>query len=494
MLLINYDFLLIRNVVFVFFIYILLLLITKQDVLAQGNSNGYTPLKRHLLPDNIVSKELKYRTKVLENLPSKHTKYYKEIYSDLYRKRDVEIENHYYIYDDSIMNFIENIAKEIKKVNPQITFDTDRIWLSSDYSPNAFTHLDGLIVLNMGLLSICDNESQIAFVLCHELAHYQLKHTTKLLDKQISILYSEETKSELEKIGSTAFDNREKATKWLKNIIYDHTKHSRDREFEADSLAMIYLKNTRYDSYEAISCLNILDIVDMESLTAKFELEKVFNFPDFIFKKRWIEEEQTLFQNAKRVFDDSLDLDSVKTHPDCTKRAKWIQDHLSQSDKKQTKGNLKYTIKQKVVYESIVSELENDQIDLCLFHTLNLLQTYPNDIFLNKLVGHCFSLLHKAQKEHQFSAYVSLATQSKSDSYKKFLRFLNNLHLTDLSSINYYFLKTRFDSFFQDEDYLYQIIKAAYTAELPLEVAAYKKLYTTKFSKGKYIEEIQKFQ
>ena len=74
----------------------------------------------------------------------------------------------------------------------------------------------------------------------------------------------------------------------------------------------------------------MLDNVDDSLLFKPLKLEQVFNFPDYPFKKRWIQKESVLFSEMKE--DDSpltqKEKDSLKTHPDCAKRILMLEDSV----------------------------------------------------------------------------------------------------------------------------------------------------------------------
>lgn len=53
---------------------------------------------------------------------------------------------------------------------------TTTVYLERDYTPNAYVWQSGVVVVTLGLLAQVEEEAQLAFVLAHELAHYQEQH------------------------------------------------------------------------------------------------------------------------------------------------------------------------------------------------------------------------------------------------------------------------------------------------------------------------------
>ena len=225
-------------------------------------------------------------------------------------------------------------------------------------------------------------------------------------------------------------------------------------------------------------------------------LKAVFNFPQFRFKDRWITEEETMFKSGKRVFDNALDKDSAKTHPDCSKRAEWVIRQLNgtatgKKNHLNTSENFQNIVKM-ARFETVLAEYYGDNIDDCVFHTLQLLQFYPDDIFLNTLIGECFNTLYAVQKAHTFSKYVSLPRIDKPELFQPFLRFLNNLTLREFAGLSYNYLMRCPTVFQDDEAFLTQLAVAAKNFEQTEALQQLKEKYRTAFPNGQHKDEIFK--
>ena len=282
----------------------------------------------------------------------------------------------------------------------------------------------------------------------------------------------------------------------MKDFVYDRRRHSRTFEQQADSMALVYLKKTPYNRAQAATSLMLLDTLDESLFKPTFDVKTVFNFPQFRFKDRWIAEEETMFRNGKRVFDNAFNKDSAKTHPDCVKRAEWVLEHVKGSasgknDNIYTPDNFQKTVKM-ARFESVLAEYRGDAIDDCIFHTLQLLQLYPDDVFLNTLVGKCFNTLYAAQKAHTFSKLVSLPRVDKPEPYQPFLRFLNNLNLRELSGIAYNYLVRCPETFQNDEAFLAELALAAKSFEQNDALIQLKEKYKTAFPNGQHKDLIFK--
>lgn len=85
-------------------------------------------------------------------------------------------------------------------------------YIERNYTPNAYAWQSGTVVVTLGLLAQIDSEAQLAFVLAHELAHYQQQHAY--------LRYRQ---------GNA------------------QTMRRNDHELEADSLALLWLRAAGYD-------------------------------------------------------------------------------------------------------------------------------------------------------------------------------------------------------------------------------------------------------
>jgi len=121
----------------------------------------------------------------------------------------------------------------------QLTHRQDFVWdvkiIKDDATQNAFASPGGHIYVYSGLIKYLDNESQLAGVLGHEIAHADRRHTSQQLQQQygISLLLSlvlGENPNQLAQIAAGL----------------GQLKFSRDFEREADNYSVIYLNNTPY--------------------------------------------------------------------------------------------------------------------------------------------------------------------------------------------------------------------------------------------------------
>lgn len=129
----------------------------------------------------------------------------------------------------------------------------------ADPAVNAFILPNGAMFITTGILSIIENEAQLAFVMSHELAHYELRHSLRQTRTQqnnakrgavLGIVLAA-----LAGGASGTYDpSITNSVSSLWSLSAD-SHYSRDLEREADKTGLIRLVNKNYDLSEGIKLL-----------------------------------------------------------------------------------------------------------------------------------------------------------------------------------------------------------------------------------------------
>ena len=401
-----------------------------------------------------------------------------------------------FLFQDSINQYLDNILQTIVTANPKIKRKKDvQIFLSRYYWPNATCVGEGSLILNIGLLRRLENESQLAFIIAHELAHYTRNHVNKSIRKRVQKLNSLEAQKVIRDLNKDAYNAHERADDFFKDVVFDHRKHSRLFESEADSLAILMLQNTPYDVREGIRTLEILDNIDKEKYPKDLNLAERFDFESYPFRKRWLEKESGL--SIKQVDDFAWDADSLKTHPDCQRRIvnlKRIIPANYSNDKQNIQTSIDFENLVRVAdFEIVASAFELGNYGKTIFYALQLLDKYPDNAWLHAIVGICFYDIYVSQENHKLGKYLDLPSNKYKDSYREVLQFIHNLRLKNIANIAYFFIQKNKDAFEEDEYFLYAMILTADLVEDKDEVKFYKKQYLSKYKKGKYVKHVREF-
>ncbi|WPP53732.1 M48 family metalloprotease [Catalinimonas niigatensis] len=356
--------------------------------------------------------------------------------------------------------------------------------------------------MNVGLIRKFEHPDQLAFVFCHELAHYKLDHVNIAIAERIKSLNTKETQEKLKNAQKRKFRSTTAVAEVLKEITYEGRRHSRRHEKEADSLALSYFYNTRYDLNQAIRTLEILDSIDVEKNDYPISLEQVFQSPEYPFDHQWLAKEESLSFGfggiASSVY--QLHEDSLKTHPDCQKRIAWL---LQEKNKWQYVGNKHPveipeskrfdTLLAICELEVIASEYKFQKYGKCLFLILNALRKYPNHAYLHSMIGKCLYQIYQAQEKHELASHVDLPSPKHTEEYNKVLNFIQNLRLSELAQVAYYYMKKHSGSHQENEEFLYALILSCEMMHKTDEIALLREKYHSLFINGKYASEINQY-
>ena len=380
----------------------------------------------------------------LEQLPSKNKKDFQEVYADRWENVKEKFDKQE-IYTPAIaQEYLDALVAEIVKANPSLRGLVFHCYFSRSDVPNASYIGEGIILFNMGLFDRLDNESQVAYVLGHEISHFLLHHQENSINKYVTTINSEEVQAQLRKIKGSEYRKREQLQQLVKGVAFDSRRHSRDHEAQADSMSVELLRNTRWDPSGALTALAILDVIDTDTLNTASCLQQLFNSPNYPFQKRWIAREEGLLGGHARLKRDEQ-ADSLKTHPDCQARIRLLTPVIN---RKPPAGSLQFVVDaakfaslQRIFrYETIEYAFVTKEYTESLYDAMELLQKNPGDAYLIAQIGRLMNGLYVAQKGHTLSKVAALPSPEYSPSYNLLLQFVQNLYLEDMAAINYHYL------------------------------------------------------
>lgn len=304
--------------------------------------------------------------KNIENASRKEKKSQKEflLNSNFYIDRYIQSGN--VLFGDPITEYVNKVADKLLASDPKLRKEL-RFYTSKSSEVNAFATNQGMVFVNIGLIAQVQNESQLAFVLAHEIAHYVKKHSLNAYVEQKNMAKTRDFKSLSES---------------QKDLILSN--YSKENEFEADEYALEMLRKTEY-AYEAFE--GVLDVLQYSYLP----------FDEVPLDSTWFQSKYYMFPGSflpdtvNRILgDDDFD-DDKSSHPNIRKRREVFDEYVS--------GNNKF----KGTKSSLLSEEEFEYIrDLCRFemtriYLLNLRYAralynvyllsdkYPENLFLKEV-------------------------------------------------------------------------------------------------------------
>jgi hypothetical protein len=431
---------------------------------ARAQEKDFTPVTENaaLLASLLDQYQQRYKDD-LGQLPSGNRKDYVEIYNERWKDIQEKFDKQEIYTAAEAQDYLDKLVSVIVKGNPELRNHPFHCYFSRSYIPNAAYIGEGIILFNMGLFDRLTDESQVAFILCHEISHYILRHQEKSIEKYVIAINSPEVQAQLHKIKGSEYHQREQLQSLVKGLTFDSRRHSRDHESEADSMAVELMRHTAFALTGATSTLALLDSVDKDDFDAESCLQRTFNAGDYPFRKKWLAREEGLLgghARLKRGDQEGL-ADSLKTHPDCSLRVRLLMPMVKGGPGVGPGGGpgvgpgggpgggrafvvdsvMFRQLRERCRYEIIEYAFAADEYTQSLWLALELLQQRPADAYAVAQVGRVLNGIYQAQKAHTLGKVVDLPAPDYAENYNSLLQFVQNLYLVDLASISYYFLR-----------------------------------------------------
>ena len=400
-----------------------------------------------VLRRNYYEQALQNKNKLVNSLTATYKKDYQEIYESRFATVAELLQSSRPVTETEANNYLQSLLKKIIDVNPELKSREIRLVFSRDWWPNAYSIGEGTLVINAGLMIYLANEAELAFVLCHELAHFFLDHSNSSIKKHVETINSEAFKKEIKRLQKEEYRVNQQLEALLKPIIMSSRSHRRENEAEADRYAFIFMKKTGYDCNAINSCLEMLGHVDDTSSFKPLDVQQAFNFTEYPFKKRWIQKESVLFSELKE--DDSplskREKDSMQTHPDCDKRIELLKDSISQV---QSPGQnfliseeIFNRLKKDFYVEIAEQEYKNENLSRNLYYSLLLLQREEYAPFALFSIARALNDMYESQKAHRLGAMTEGETRGYKKDYNLLLRMISRLKLDEIAALSYQFCK-----------------------------------------------------
>lgn len=242
------------------------------------------------------------------------------------------IANNQFLVQPEMYKYVYELLQEIISGNKKFFTQAPFLLIDRNSSVNAYALGNNILAVNIGLLAFVETREELALVLAHELAHNSLRHPENSMIEKADLLTSEKYKNELEEISKSTYGKYSRLTKILEGYSFSRAKHNRYHEEEADSMAHVLLANSKM-SYDPKIFLRL----DSADFIYKKELKN--NISDYFSKagiqldENWLKKAGRGLSTKKYNFKDLTLADSLKTHPDCIDRYKYLAAKLPANEK-----------------------------------------------------------------------------------------------------------------------------------------------------------------
>lgn len=175
---------------------VLLLFLCFQLVCSQDAVNEY-------LPQNINETEI-YLKRINSNYINKIEGPFSSKIKKVFKDRDENIlksiKDSSYVFIPEIKAHLDLILANIFASNPKIDTTDFNFFINNSMLPNAACYGDGMFQINIGLFTALESDDELAFVICHEIAHKYLEHSLKNVSNVIATINSKETKKKVRQV------------------------------------------------------------------------------------------------------------------------------------------------------------------------------------------------------------------------------------------------------------------------------------------------------
>lgn len=287
------------------------------------------------------------------------------------------------LFGDTVTQYVNQVADHVLINEPALRTKL-RFYCLRSTEANAFSTNQGIVFVTLGLLAQLENEAQLAFILSHEIAHYELRHS---IDGYVQndVIFNKKSRYD-------SYNDR----------IHVASTYSKEREIQADSLAIVRISKTIYSCDEGIEALFVTQFSALP-----FE-ELAFNTA--ILQPSMMKFPADLFLDSLNPinFDRDEDDDSYSSHPNMATRRKELQKVLeaqtcSGKAKFIEKAEAFLTIRKIARFETIALQLQERSYCIAFYNAFVLLQQDSTNSYLKTCMGKSLYGLAKYKNIGQYS-------------------------------------------------------------------------------------------
>jgi hypothetical protein len=253
-----------------------------------------------------------------------------------------------------------------------------------------------------------------------------------------------------------------------------------------------FFKNAGFDVKEALTTLQVLDGITGK-IAYDLDIPKITHVAHVEYKKN------DLLKNADKGNDSWLDLDSMKSHPDCSRRFDLMAQNLGLADDFSTfstdfnASNSFVEFKREITYFNIECYLQYDRLDLALLTLWKHLEDGDENIYVKKKNFQALADVVYARKKHKTGLVFTFPNDSMSAPHYALSSMIFGMRFKDFVDAFSTLAMESYDESFVDEESMFALIKIAYSKGDREELSYYKSEYFSKFDlrTGKHYRTIK---
>ncbi len=313
-----------------------------------------------------------------------------------------------FVHDGEIYGYIDDVIAQLVKSNKPLISTKPMLLIDRSASVNAYAIGGNIIAVNLGLIAYAQTREDIALVIAHELSHNILNHTDNAMKEKAEWLSSDEYNTSLHSVASSKYERYSKLKKMFENYSFSHNRHQRYHESDADSLAIILLKNSGI-AFEPSFFLRLDSSDNNYQQPLKNALSTYFTVYGLPYEETWQQKRSRGLSTRNYSFKDTTGVaDSLKTHPDCIAR---YNATLAQATANATLTPIPADIQNKANKMLIWNLFDNQSLTPCLYRVLQQKDRGITDEWYDLMIYNIFSGLYYSDK--QLSRFNAIGVTQK---------------------------------------------------------------------------------
>lgn len=362
------------------------------------------------------------------------------------------VKSGYVIDDEPLQSMVESIFDQLVLAN-KIEKKPRVVLIIKSPIVNATCYGDGIFAISVGLLSRMENNSQLAFVLAHELAHYQRDHVKEKILQLEKSDYQSKVKSSYKRIWESDEISPDQIEE-IQKLVYETKNYSREKEYEADAIGFEYLTTSGFAEQQGLRALDKLDSANYSKHTIGLRVFLPLDNKNFLLQPEWMRNRLSIYSKPPAG---SLILsnDSLKSHPDIRLRKERLAKSIVGTKQVPHNPNFEYQI-DLCDFEVVESMYWLRQADRALFEALELLSLYPENAYLISTISKILIRVYELKASLSYSIYIPTYTYEYDETLLLVNNFLQNTTAKQIGEIAYHFLnnQSNFTPDFEEQYYL----------------------------------------
>ncbi|MBW8682935.1 M48 family metalloprotease [Chitinophaga rhizophila] len=418
-------------------------------------------------------------------------KKYKEIWDGRTSFFTSAIKADNYLYEKEVYDYVAAVIGELTRANKEYLPVQPFLVLDRSPSVNAYAIGNNVIAVNLGLLSYVQTREDLAFTLAHELSHNIMQHAENAMKKRAEWLTSDEYKRSLDQVLDSKYERLTRLKKVYENYSFDRSRHQRYHESDADSLALVLLKNAHISfSPDFFLRLDSADMVYKQGL--KQPVKNYFAPYGITIEDAWLKKRSRGLSTKNYNFQEAVAMqDSLKTHPDCIERYNRTK---SAAGSGSPFTPIPAGIKEKADKMVIWNMYCNMSLATCTYRILLAKDKYADDPWFDFMLHNVILELAYADKDlHRFSAIGVTQKEYVSKDFYELQTMLEQIPREELDKSCKSMQEAAFWSKMTDAERGFKKLMLAITAANPgggydANIRSSKRVYSVDFSTSAYRE------